>query len=63
MDFLHFDPEYRVLACTRCQYAVPLDFLAGHLQEQHHKDLKPQQWLEYAAYFDALPIQDPKDVA
>jgi hypothetical protein len=63
MDFLHFDPECRVLVCTRCQYAIPLDFLAGHLQEQHHKDLKPQQRLEYAACFDALPIQDPKDVA
>jgi hypothetical protein len=46
VDFIHFDPKYRVLACTRYQYAIPLDSLAGHLQDRHYKDLKPQQRLE-----------------
>lgn len=63
VDFIHLDPEYRVLACTRCQYAIPLDCVAGHLQDRHHKDLKPQQRLECASRFNALLRQDPKDVA
>jgi hypothetical protein len=62
MDFIHFDPEYRVLACTRCQYAIPLDCLAGHLQDRHHRHLNPQERLEYASRFNTLLIQDPTDV-
>lgn len=63
MDFLHFDPEHRVLACTLCQFAVPREFLVAHLRNHHHKQLKPEERLEYAGRFAALPIQDPRDVA
>jgi hypothetical protein len=63
MDFLHFDPEHRVLACTLCQFAIPRQFLVAHLQNHHRKQLKPKERLEYASRLAALPIQDPRDVA
>jgi hypothetical protein len=62
MDFLHFDPKHRVLACTLCQFAVPRKFLVAHLRNHHYKQLKPEERLEYAGRFTALPIQDPQDV-
>jgi hypothetical protein len=46
MDFLHFDPEHRILACTLCQYALVPAFLLGHLQDHHCKQLKPRERLE-----------------
>jgi hypothetical protein len=38
-------------------------FLLGHLHDHHCKRLNPQERLEYAGRFAALPIQDPRDVA
>ena len=62
MDFLRFDPEHRVLACTLCRYAVVPAFLLSHLRKHHCKRLKPAERLEYAGRFAALPIQDPEAV-
>jgi hypothetical protein len=47
MDFLHFDPEHGVLACTLCRYAVVPAFLLGHLRDHHCKRLKPEERLEF----------------
>jgi hypothetical protein len=35
MDLLAFHPDYRVVACQRCQYAVVSKEIIAHLQTFH----------------------------
>jgi Orsellinic acid/F9775 biosynthesis cluster protein D len=63
MALLEFDPVHGVLACTRCHYAIPRDFIVSHLREYHRQDVAPADRQAYAESFDALPIRPPREVA
>ena len=63
MALLEFDPVHGVLACTRCQYAVPQAFIVAHLYDHHKQDVAPADRQAYADSFNALAIRLPKDVA
>jgi hypothetical protein len=39
MDFLSFNSQFRILICTRCQYALVATAIAAHLKSAHKAEL------------------------
>jgi len=56
---LHYLPEYRVLVCRECKYAVTLHGLDYHLRTVHHiRRQEKQALLDYASTLDLAPLED-----
>jgi RNase P subunit RPR2 len=39
MDFLSFNPQFKALICTRCEYALVPTAIAAHLNASHKAEL------------------------
>jgi Orsellinic acid/F9775 biosynthesis cluster protein D len=56
---LHYLPDYRVLVCRECKYAVALHGLDYHLRTVHHIHRQEKQGLlDYASTLDLAPLED-----
>lgn len=61
MDLLYFDPNWSVLLCTHCQYALVPGAVAAHLNSDPHKDaVTPAQAKACAETWNAVALQPPK---
>jgi hypothetical protein len=59
MDFLEFNPEYSILICTRCGYAVPPAAIRAHLKGLHRKELSDVDIKAYAEACLAYNVAPP----
>jgi hypothetical protein len=57
MDFLHFDPQFCVLICTRCQYALVPGTTAAHLSSLHKDEVAKAEMKKCVALWKDKPIQ------
>jgi putative sterol carrier protein len=58
MDPLHYYPQYRVLVCKSCQYAIQPGRIIAHLHSKQHKLSKPQAE-EVADRYKDKELADP----
>lgn len=59
-QIFHYLPEYRVVICTSCRYAVPPRAIDRHLKEIHGTDhsLRPK----FVKFVESLDLCEPGDV-
>ncbi|OOF97215.1 hypothetical protein ASPCADRAFT_165820 [Aspergillus carbonarius ITEM 5010] len=59
-QLLRYLPDYQVVVCTACQYAVQPHGILRHLKEIHH--ILRGRRRKYSHYVAGLSLRDPKDV-
>jgi Orsellinic acid/F9775 biosynthesis cluster protein D len=62
MDFLHLDPIFHVLICTRCQYALMQGTIAAHLRSLHKEDVSKAEVTSCVAFWKEQPLKPAKEV-
>src|SRR5436305_14747333 len=62
MDFLYFDPTFRVLICTRCQYALVQSSIASHLGSLHKEEVAQAEIKRCVEFWKVQPIQSAKAI-
>ena len=60
MDFLSFNSQFRVLICTRCQYALVPTALAAHLKAAHKAELTREDIQSCERICKTFAVQGPK---
>ncbi|PWY95554.1 hypothetical protein BO94DRAFT_530288 [Aspergillus sclerotioniger CBS 115572] len=59
-QLLRYLPDYQVVVCTACQYAVQPHGILRHLKDIHH--ILRGRRRKYSHYVASLSLRDPKDV-
>jgi hypothetical protein len=59
-ELLHYLPQYRVLICKECRYAIQPSAVSRHLKELHH--IYRSNRHAFMKYTDGLDLAHPKDV-
>jgi hypothetical protein len=62
MDLLSFNPNYSVLICTSCQYAIHSTAVARHLYSRHKAAIPRGKVQEYARLFTPDSLLPPREV-
>lgn len=57
MDFLYFDPKFRVLICTRCKFAVGPGTIGTHLFNLHRDEITLSERRDCIAVWEKKSIQ------
>jgi hypothetical protein len=58
MNSLQYLPEYQVLICTSCQYAIQPDHIVAHLQSKEHQ-VSREESKRIATICQKQPLADP----
>ena len=58
MNSLQYLPEYQVLICMSCQYAIQPDHIAIHLQSKEHR-ISREESKRIADIYRKQPLADP----
>jgi Orsellinic acid/F9775 biosynthesis cluster protein D len=59
MDFVKFNPQYSILVCTRCEYALLPTAIKAHLKSSHEAELSATDITAYAKACSAYNIIPP----
>jgi hypothetical protein len=62
MDFLEFNPKFRVLICTRCKFALALGTIGSHLSNLHKDQVTLSERRDCIAHWANKPIQPAKAI-